>query len=71
MSILGVAGEVDGHLRDSSQTVPDVLHVLQDINRMAEVAAVQVLDQTEALRPLHPLHTRHPGEAPETYPWGT
>jgi chemotaxis regulatin CheY-phosphate phosphatase CheZ len=41
--------EVDGHLRDSSQTVPDVLHVLHDINRMAEVAVVQVLDQSEAL----------------------
>jgi chemotaxis regulatin CheY-phosphate phosphatase CheZ len=41
--------EVDGHLRDSSQTVPDVLHVLHDINRMAEVAVVKVLDQAEAL----------------------
>jgi chemotaxis regulatin CheY-phosphate phosphatase CheZ len=40
---------VDGHLRDSSQTMPDVLDVLRDINRMTEKATVTVLEQTEAL----------------------
>jgi chemotaxis regulatin CheY-phosphate phosphatase CheZ len=40
---------VDGHLRDSAQTMPDVLDVLRDINRMTEKATVTVLEQTEAL----------------------
>jgi chemotaxis regulatin CheY-phosphate phosphatase CheZ len=41
--------EVDSHLRDSSQTVPDVLDVLREINRMTEAAAVRVLEEAEAL----------------------
>lgn len=41
--------EVDSHLRDSSQSMPDVLDVLRDINRMTETATVRVLEQTEAL----------------------
>jgi chemotaxis regulatin CheY-phosphate phosphatase CheZ len=40
---------VDGHLRDSSQTMPDVLDVLREVNRMTETATVTVLEQTEAL----------------------
>jgi Pyridine nucleotide-disulphide oxidoreductase, dimerisation domain len=40
--------EVDSHLRDSSQSTPDMLHVLRDINRLTETATVRVLDQAEA-----------------------
>jgi NAD(P) transhydrogenase len=40
--------EVDSHLRDSSQSMPYVLHVLRDINRLTETATVRVLDQAEA-----------------------
>jgi chemotaxis regulatin CheY-phosphate phosphatase CheZ len=41
--------ELDGHLRGSSESVPDVLDVLRDVNRMTEAATVRVLEQAEAL----------------------
>ncbi len=41
--------EVHDHVRDTSRTVPGVLHELRDIVRMTESATVRVLDETEAL----------------------
>jgi chemotaxis regulatin CheY-phosphate phosphatase CheZ len=41
--------EVSAHIRGSSETMPDVLDVLREVNRMTEEATVRVLEETEAL----------------------
>jgi chemotaxis regulatin CheY-phosphate phosphatase CheZ len=41
--------EVNEHARGSSQTMPGVLHNLQDVLRMTESATIKVLEETEAL----------------------
>lgn len=41
--------QVSDHIRDTSETVPAVLHNLRDIVTMTESATFKVLDETEAL----------------------